>query len=161
ITEHRRLEDQLRQAQKMEAVGQLAGGVAHDFNNLLMVIGAHIDRIREKLPPEDPLSADAVEVHNAVQRASSLTSQLLAFSRKQLLQPRVLDISSVLNGVARMLARLLSETIKLKIEIEPGLSRVKVDQSQIEQAIVNLAVNARDAMPEGGTLLIQVQSVEF
>src|SRR5262249_16554218 len=105
ITEHKRLEEQLRQAQKMEAVGQLAGGVAHDFNNLLMVIGAHVDRIRDGLTPEHALYADAVEVHGAVQRAASLTSQLLAFSRKQILQPRVLDISSVLNGVARMLAR--------------------------------------------------------
>ncbi|MFY9561590.1 MAG: ATP-binding protein [Terriglobales bacterium] len=161
ITEHKRLEDQLRQAQKMEAVGQLAGGVAHDFNNLLMVIEAHIDRIRDRLLPNDPLYADAVEVHNAVNRAASLTSQLLAFSRKQLLQPRVLDISSVLSGVARMLARVLAENIELKIEIEPGLARVKVDQSQIEQAILNLAVNARDAMPEGGTLTIQAQSIHF
>jgi signal transduction histidine kinase/CheY-like chemotaxis protein len=161
ITEYKRLEEQLRQAQKMEAVGQLAGGVAHDFNNLLMVIEAHIDRIRDGLLPDDPLSADAVEVHNAIQRAASLTSQLLAFSRKQLLQPKVLDISSVLNGVARMLARLLAENIELKIEIEPGLARVKVDQSQLEQALFNLAVNARDAMPEGGTLTIQAQSTQF
>jgi PAS domain S-box-containing protein len=161
ITEYKRLEEQLRQAQKMEAIGQLAGGVAHDFNNLLMVIEAHIDRIRERLLPDDALYADAVEVHSAVNRAASLTSQLLAFSRKQLLQPRVLDVSSVLNGVSRMLARLLAENIELKIEIEKDLARVKVDQSQLEQAILNLAVNARDAMPAGGTLSIHAKSVRF
>jgi len=161
ITEYKRLEEQLRQAQKMEAVGQLAGGVAHDFNNLLMVIEAHIDRIRDRLTPTDAMYADAVEIHNAVNRAASLTSQLLAFSRKQLLQPRVLDITAVLRGVTRMLARLLTENIKLKIEIERGLARVKVDQSQLEQALVNLAVNARDAMPNGGKLTIQAGSTHF
>jgi PAS domain S-box-containing protein len=161
ITEHRRMEDRLRQAQKMEAVGQLAGGVAHDFNNLLMVMGAHIDRIRDRLLPSDPLSADASEVHNAVQRAAALTSQLLAFSRKQFLQPRVLDVSEVLNGVSRMLVRLLPATIELKIKSENQLARVKVDQGQLEQALLNLALNARDAMPEGGTLTIQAQSIEF
>jgi len=161
ITEYKRLEDQLRQAQKMEAVGQLAGGVAHDFNNLLMVMEAHIDRIRDRLTPDDALYADAVEVHNAVHRASMLTSQLLAFSRKQLLQPRVLDVSSVLNSVAKMLARLLPENIELKIVIQPELARVKVDQSQLEQALVNLAVNARDAMPDGGTLTIEAGSTQF
>jgi len=161
ISEYKRLEEQLRQAQKMEAVGQLAGGIAHDFNNLLMVIEAHIDRIRDRLKPSEGLYADAVEVHNAVNRAASLTNQLLAFSRKQLLQPRVLDVSAVLNDVARMLARLLAENIELKIEIEPGLARVKVDQSQLEQVLVNLAVNARDAMPNGGRLTIQAASVQF
>jgi PAS domain S-box-containing protein len=161
ITEYKRLEDQLRQAQKMEAVGQLAGGVAHDFNNLLMVIQAHVDRIRGRLSPSDSSYADAVEIHNAAMRATSLTSQLLAFSRKQLLQPRVLDLASILNDVGRMLARLLAANIVLKIETEPGLARVKVDQSQLEQAILNLAVNARDAMPEGGTLTIQAQNAHF
>ena len=161
ITEHRRMEDRLRQAQKMEAVGQLAGGVAHDFNNLLMVMGAHIDRIRDRLLPDDPLSADASEVHHAVQRAAALTSQLLAFSRKQFLQPRVLDVSEVLNGVARMLARLLPENIELKIESESDLAKVKVDQSQLEQALLNLALNARDAMPGGGTLTIRAASIQF
>jgi PAS domain S-box-containing protein len=161
ITEYKRLEDQLRQAQKMEAVGQLAGGVAHDFNNLLMVMGAHIDRIRDRLLPHDPLFADAAEIHTAVQRAAALTSQLLAFSRKQFLQPRVLDLSSVLNGVARMLARVLGESITLKIEIEGDLARVKVDQGQLEQALLNLALNARDAMLDGGTLTIQAKSIQF
>lgn len=161
ITEHKRLEDQLRQAQKMEAVGQLAGGVAHDFNNLLMVIEAHNDRIRDTLAPGDPSYADAVEIHNAVTRAASLTSQLLAFSRKQLLQPKVLDLTSVLTGVGKMLARLLSESIELKIESDPALAKVKIDRSQIEQAILNLAVNARDAMPNGGTLTIHAQNIHF
>src|SRR5882757_7255946 len=161
ITEHRRMEDRLRQAQKMEAVGQLAGGVAHDFNNLLMVMGAHIDRIRERLLADDPLRADATEVHNAVQRAAALTSQLLAFSRKQFLQPRVLDVAAVLSGVATMLARLLPENITLHIEAEDGLARVKVDQGQVEQALLNLAVNARDAMPGGGTLTMQAKNVQF
>ena len=161
ITENRRMEDRLRQAQKMEAVGQLAGGVAHDFNNLLMVMGAHIDRIRDRLLPDDPLGADAAEVHNAVQRAAALTSQLLAFSRKQFLQPRVIDVSSVLTGVARMLARVLPENIELKINSEDNLARVKVDQGQLEQALLNLALNARDAMPDGGKLTIQAASVRF
>ena len=161
ITEHKRLEEQLRQAQKMEAIGQLAGGVAHDFNNLLMVMGAHIDRIRDRLRPDDPLSADATEVQSAVRRAAALTSQLLAFSRKQLLQPKVLDVSSVLDGVARMLGRLLAESIELKIEVENNLSRVKVDQGQLEQALLNLALNARDAMPAGGKLTIQAKSIHF
>lgn len=161
ITEHRRMEEKLRQAQKMEAVGQLAGGVAHDFNNLLMVMGAHIDRIRDRLLPDDPLGADAAEVHNAIQRAAALTSQLLAFSRKQFLQPRVLDVSTVLSGVAKMLARLLPANIELKIGSEDNLARVKVDQGQLEQALVNLAVNARDAMPNGGTLSIQAQGIQF
>ena len=161
ITEHRRMEERLRQAQKMEAVGQLAGGVAHDFNNLLMVMEAHIDRIRERLLPDDPLSADAIEVHNAVQRAAALTSQLLAFSRKQFLQPKVLDVSSVLAGVARMLQRLLPENIELKIDSQSDLAKVKVDQGQLEQALLNLALNARDAMSSGGTLCIRAEGVRF
>ncbi len=161
ITEPRRMEERLRQAQKMEAVGQLAGGVAHDSNNLLTVMGAHIDRIRDRLLPQDPLSADATEVHRAVQRAAALTSQLLAFSRKQFLQPRVLDVALVLNGVATMLGRLLPENIVLNIESENGLARVKVDQGQLEQALLNLALNARDAMPGGGTLTMQAKNIQF
>jgi PAS domain S-box-containing protein len=161
ITEHRRMEDRLRQAQKMEAVGQLAGGVAHDFNNLLMVMGAHTDRIRDRLLPDNPLWADASEIHNAVQRAAALTNQLLAFSRKQFLQPRVLDVASVLSGVATMLARLLPENIELRIASENGLARVKVDQGQLEQALLNLALNARDAMPGGGTLTIEARNIQF
>lgn len=161
ITEYKRLEDQLRQAQKMEAIGQLAGGIAHDFNNLLMIIEAHIDRIRERLAPTDSLYADAGEVHDAAVRAAALTRQLLAFSRKQLLQPRALDLTPVLNELGKMLTRVLAENIELRIDLQPGLATVKVDQSQLEQAILNLAVNARDAMPQGGTLTIQGQNVHF
>jgi len=161
ITEYKRLEDQLRQAQKMEAVGQLAGGVAHDFNNLLMVIQAHADRIFGQLPKTDPSYADAVEIHNATTRAASLTRQLLAFSRKQILQPKVLDLGAVLTEVGRMLERLMGATITLCLDIQPGLGRIKVDRSKLEQAILNLAVNARDAMPAGGTLAIQAQNVHF
>jgi PAS domain S-box-containing protein len=161
ITEYKRLEDQLRQAQKMEAVGQLAGGVAHDFNNLLMVIQAHADRILGQLPQTDSSYADAVEIHNATTRAASLTSQLLAFSRKQILQPKVLDLGAVLTEVGKMLERLLGATITLQLEIQPGIGKIKVDRSQLEQAILNLAVNARDAMPAGGTLAIQARNVHF
>jgi PAS domain S-box-containing protein len=161
ITEYKRLEDQLRQAQKMEAVGQLAGGVAHDFNNLLMVIQAHADRILGQLPQTDSSYADAVEIHNATTRAASLTSQLLAFSRKQILQPKVLDLGAVLTEVGKMLERLLGATITMRLEIHPEIGKIKVDRSQLEQAILNLAVNARDAMPAGGTLAIQARNVHF
>ena len=161
ITEYKRLEDQLRQAQKMEAVGQLAGGVAHDFNNLLMVIQAHADRILGQLPQTNSCYADAVEIHNATTRAASLTSQLLAFSRKQILQPKVLDLGAVLTEVGKMLERLLGATITLRLEIHPEIGKIKVDRSQLEQAILNLAVNARDAMPAGGTLAIQARNVHF
>ena len=161
ITEYKRLEDQLRQAQKMEAVGQLAGGVAHDFNNLLMVIQAHADRILGLLPQADSCYPDAVEIHNATTRAASLTRQLLAFSRKQILQPEVMDLGAVLTEIAKMLDRLLGTAITLRLQIEPGLGKIKVDRSQLEQAILNLSVNARDAMPDGGTLTIQAQNVHF
>ena len=161
ITEHKRLEDQLRQAQKMEAVGQLAGGVAHDFNNLLMVIQAHVDRMRGQLAQTDPCYPDAVEIHNATIRAAALTSQLLAFSRKQILQPRVLELGAVLNEVGKMLERLITANITLRVEVEPELGRVKADRGQLEQTILNLAVNGRDAMPDGGTLSIRARNVHF
>jgi two-component system, cell cycle sensor histidine kinase and response regulator CckA len=161
ITGHKRLEEQLRQAQKMEAVGQLAGGIAHDFNNLLMIIQAHADRIRGQLAQTDPCYADAVEIHDAMIRAASLTSHLLAFSRKQILQPKVLELRPVLNEVGEMLERLIGAKITLRFDTEPDLGRVKVDRGQLEQAILNLAVNARDAMPDGGTLSIRAKNVQF
>jgi PAS domain S-box-containing protein len=159
ITEHKRLEEQFRQAQKMEAVGQLAGGVAHDFNNLLMLIQAHNERIQSRVSPGDAGYADALEIQKAVSRAAALTGQLLAFSRKQLLQLKVMDLEPVLAEVGRMLSRLLEENIQLRIETDEDLATVKIDQGQIEQALLNLAVNARDAMPMGGTLTLSAHNV--
>jgi PAS domain S-box-containing protein len=152
ITERKRLEEELRQSQKMEAVGQLAGGVAHDFNNLLMIIEAHAERLRGRLASADAAHQDAVEISSAVERAAALTRQLLAFSRKQVLQPKLLELNSVLVGVARMLDRVLERKIALAVTTAPALGRVKADPVQLEQVILNLAVNARDAMPNGGTL---------
>src|SRR5271155_756593 len=144
ITEHKRLEEQLRHSQKLEAVGQLAGGVAHDFNNLLMVIQAHNERLRARLAASDPAShKDAVEIERAVSRATALTQQLLAFSRRQVLQLKALDLNTVLTEVAKMLDRLIPASIDLQIEPAAKLNRVKADPGQIEQVILNLAVNAR------------------
>jgi PAS domain S-box-containing protein len=160
ITEHKRLEEQLHHSQKLEAVGQLAGGVAHDFNNLLMVIQAHNERLRGRLAPNDPAHKDAVEIERAVVRATALTQQLLAFSRRQILQLKALDLNVVLGDVAKMLERLIPASIDLNIS--PAASnRVKADPGQIEQVILNLAVNARDAMPQGGRLTIGTKSVEL
>jgi PAS domain S-box-containing protein len=161
ITERKRLEDQLRHSQKMEAVGQLAGGVAHDFNNLLMLIQAHNENLRDRLADSDPARRDALEIENAVTRAASLTNQLLAFSRKQVLRPKVLDLNMVLAEVAKMLDRLIGKDIELQVVPASSLSRVKADPSQIEQVILNLAVNSRDAMPNGGRLTIETRDVEL
>jgi two-component system cell cycle sensor histidine kinase/response regulator CckA len=161
ITERKRLEDQLRHSQKMEAVGQLAGGVAHDFNNLLMLIQAHNENLRDRLAESDPARRDALEIENAVTRAASLTNQLLAFSRKQVLRPKVLDLNVVLDEVAKMLDRLIGKDIELRVVDAPSLGRVRADPSQIEQVILNLAVNSRDAMPNGGTLTIETRDVEL
>ena len=161
ITERKRLEDQLRHSQKMEAVGQLAGGVAHDFNNLLMLIQAHNENLRDRLAESDPARRDALEIENAVTRAASLTNQLLAFSRKQVLRPKVLDLNMVLDEVSKMLERLIGKDIELRVVHGSSLGRVKADPSQIEQVILNLAVNSRDAMPDGGTLTIETRDVEL
>jgi PAS domain S-box-containing protein len=162
ITEHKRLEEQLRHSQKLEAVGQLAGGVAHDFNNLLMVIQAHNERLRARLAASDPAShKDAVEIERAVSRATALTQQLLAFSRRQVLQLKALDLNTVLTEVAKMLDRLIPANIELKIQPAAACSRVKADPGQMEQVILNLAVNARDAMPQGGRLTIGTRNVEL
>jgi PAS domain S-box-containing protein len=161
ITEHKRLEDQLRHSQKMEAVGQLAGGVAHDFNNLLMLIQAHNEHLRDRLGPDHPARKDALEIENAVTRAASLTGQLLAFSRKQVLRPKVLDLNLVLADVAKMLHRLIGKDIEVRVVPAPSLGRVKADPSQMEQVILNLAVNSRDAMPQGGRLTIETSDVEL
>jgi PAS domain S-box-containing protein len=161
ITEQRELETQLRQAQRLEVVGQLAGGIAHDFNNLLTAIRGYSELVRHNLGPKDRNRADLDQVVLASDRAVELTRQLLAFSRRQVLQPRIVDPGELVAGVAPMLRRLLGEHIELVTYAGPDLGRVKVDPSQFEQIIVNLAVNARDAMPEGGKLRIETTNVKL
>ncbi len=161
VTEHKRLEDQLRHSQKMEAVGLLAGGVAHDFNNLLMLIQGHSDRLRSCLAAEDPAFKEAEGIEQAVVRAAGLTRRLLAFSRKQVLQPQVLDLNELLSELGKMLDRLLGTDIRLCVVSSPDLWTVKADAGQIEQAVMNLAVNARDAMPQGGDLRVETRNIEI
>ena len=161
VTEHKQLEQQLIQAQKMEAVGRLAGGVAHDFNNLLTIINGYAQLLIEPISPQDPRRGHLKEILMAGERAASLTRQLLAFSRRQVLEPRVLNLNSVLADVAKMLRRLIGEDVELVSTLKPDLGRVKVDPGQIEQVIMNLAVNARDAMPQGGKLFIETSNVEI
>jgi two-component system, cell cycle sensor histidine kinase and response regulator CckA len=154
ITERKELERQFRQAQRMEAVGRLAGGVAHDFNNLLTVITGYSDLVSSRLHPGDPLREDISEIRAAADRAAALTRQLLAFSRKQVLSPRVVDLNATVENMLKMLERLIGEDVALEVEAGEGIGRVRVDPAQVEQVIVNLAVNARDAMPRGGRLRI-------
>ena len=161
ITERRQLEDQLRQSQKMEAIGRLAGGVAHDFNNLLTVISGYGHMIMRDLPHDDPLRSCVEEVLKAASRATSLTNQLLAFSRRQVIQPKVLDLNSLVANMDRMLRRVIGEHIELETVLSPGLGSIKADAGQLEQVIMNLAVNARDAMSEGGKLSIRTSNVEI
>ncbi len=161
VTQQREMEQQLRQSQKMEAVGQLAGGVAHDFNNLLMVIRGYGELMLDRLEPNSVVRTQAEGIMQAAQRASSVTRQLLAFSRKQVLSPKVLDLNAVVGEVSKMLLRLIGEDIELETVKASRLWRVKADPGQIEQVIVNLAVNARDAMPKGGKLTIETRNVEL
>jgi PAS domain S-box-containing protein len=158
VTERLSLEEQYRQAQKMEAVGQLAGGVAHDFNNILTAISGYCSLITDALPADSPVQADLRQIDRAAERATSLTRQLLAFSRRQILEPRVLDLQEAIAAVTPMLKRLLGESIEIVVRARE-VGRIKADPGQIEQIILNLAVNARDAMPHGGTLLIEVANV--
>jgi two-component system cell cycle sensor histidine kinase/response regulator CckA len=155
----RRSEEELRQSQKMEAIGRLAGGIAHDFNNLLSIILSYSAMMMEALSPEDPLRADAEQIAIAGQRARDLTRQLLAFSRRQMLRPEVLDLGEVVRGVEPMLRRVLGEDIELTISLAQPTSLVKADPGQLQQIIMNLVVNARDAMPEGGQLWIETTDV--
>jgi hypothetical protein len=161
VTERRSLEAQLRHAQKMESVGRLAGGVAHDFNNMLSVILGYTGFALEAVRPGDPLHDDLKQVQSAAERAASLTRQLLAFSRKQVLSPEALDLNDVVRGLEDMLRRLLGEDVELELSLEEGLGSVKADRGQLEQAILNLAVNARDAMPQGGRLSIETADLEL
>ena len=154
----RQRDDQLRQAQKMEAVGRLSGGIAHDFNNLLGVIIGYSESLEHQLSADDPLRKSAEQIRKAGERAAALTHQLLAFSRQQVLQPKILDLNAVVVDMGVMLRRLIGVDIELTTRLDSQLGRVKADQSQIEQVIVNLAVNARDAMAEGGSLVIETSN---
>jgi PAS domain S-box-containing protein len=159
VTDRRRLEEQFRQAQKMEAFGQLAGGVAHDFNNLLTIINGYADLLIESLPPGIPAADLAAEIHKAGARAAGLTAQLLAFGRRAVLDPRVVDPNAVVADMGKLLRRLIGEDVELATALGKGVSRVRVDPGQFGQVLMNLAVNARDAMPTGGKLTIETQDV--
>ena len=158
---HRQIEDQFRQAQKMEAVGRLAGGVAHDFNNLLTVILSYSEFAIEDLKTGDPLRDDMIQIKQAAVRASALTRQLLAFSRQQVLQPRVVELDQILVEMSVMLRRLLGEDVELRLSTAPDLGRINADRGQLEQVVMNLAVNARDAMLDGGTLSIDTADLHL
>ncbi len=161
VTERVQLEQQLRQAQKMEAVGRLAGGIAHDFNNILTAITGYADLLLEDLGATDPRRQDADEIHKAADRAAGLTRQLLAFSRQQVLQPTVLEVNKLVSDLEKMLRRLLGEDVALTTQLAPTTGRVKADPGQLEQVIMNLAVNARDAMPNGGKLTLETGNVDL
>jgi len=156
----RHRDEQLRQSQKMEAVGRLSGGIAHDFNNLLGVIIGYSESIEYRLTPNDPLRKSAEEIRKAGERAASLTNQLLAFSRQQVLQPQILDLNLLVSDMGKMLRRLIGMHIELSTDLAADLGKVKAEKSQIEQVIVNLAVNARDAMPESGKLRIETSNLD-
>jgi len=161
ISERRRLEEQLRQSQKMDAIGRLSGGVAHDFNNLLGVIIGYAEILQERIPETDVMRAPVDQIIKAGSRASSLTKQLLAFSRQQVLEPKILVLNAVVSDTEKMLRRLIGEDIELRTTLESDLGKIRADQGQIEQVIMNLVVNARDAMPEGGKLTIQTRNFEI
>ncbi|NOX90245.1 MAG: PAS domain S-box protein [Calditrichaeota bacterium] len=161
ITEQKLLEDELKHAQKMEAIGRLAGGVAHDFNNLLTVINGYSDLILNRIKPTDPIIKEISQIKKAGERASALTNQLLAFSRRQVVLPKIVDLNQIVANTEKMLRRLIGEDIELKTELQQGLGMVKIDPVQIDQIIMNLAVNARDAMPQGGCLIIRTSNVEI
>ena len=160
-TERNHLENQLSQIQKLDSVGRFAGGIAHDFNNLLTIINGYSELMINRLNANDPLHKNVQEIRQAGERASSLTRQLLTFSRRQVLQPKVIDLNTVVADMDKMLRRLIGEDIELRTVLSRSLGRVKVDPAQMEQTIMNLAVNARDAMPQGGTLIIETANVEL
>jgi two-component system cell cycle sensor histidine kinase/response regulator CckA len=161
ITDRRELEEQLRQSHKMEAVGRLAGGIAHDFNNLLTVIGGHSDLLLSDAHLDQGTRESIESIRGAGMRAAALTRQLLAFSRQSVLRPRVIDVNAVVSDTSRMLRRLIGEDVELRTDLEPHLRHVRVDPGQLDQVLMNLTVNARDAMPRGGTLTISTANVDL
>lgn len=161
LTDLKNLEKQIIQSQKMESIGRLAGGIAHDFNNLLSVINGYAQLTINALPEGDPICDDVKEIRSAGERAAALTSQLLAFSRKQVLQPAVVYPDALVQELTRMLGRLIGEDVKLQLKLEADDARIKIDPTQFEQVLINLAVNARDAMPQGGTLVVQSNEVDL
>ena len=161
VTKHKLMEAQLQQAQKMEAVGNLAGGIAHDFNNLLGVILGYGEMVLEKLSPDDPLRKPIEGIKKAGDHAAALTSQLLAFSRKQIVEPQIIDLNTSVEEVRWLLERLIGDGVHLVTNLRPGLAKVAADPHQVEQVLMNLCVNARDAMPEGGTLTIETRNIQL
>ena len=168
ITQRKRAEEalrdsegMLRQAQKMESIGTLAGGIAHDFNNLMTAVTGYSELVLRRMPEEEPLRSKVEEIRKAGERAASLTRQLLAFSRKQMLKPVVLNLNTVITGIGKMLPRLIGEDIELRFDLNASLGQVNADPGQIEQVLMNLVVNARDAMPAGGLLTVKTENVEF
>jgi PAS domain S-box-containing protein len=161
VSERKKLEEQLRQLQKMEALGRLAGGIAHDFNNLLAVITGYSELLSDSLQSEDGMHKKVDEIRKATARAVSLTHQLLAFSRKQVLEPRVLDVNGSIADLSELLRRVIGEDIELVMQLDPGVGQVKADPSQLEQVLMNLVVNARDAMPRGGKLTLETANIEL
>ncbi|MCX7825484.1 MAG: ATP-binding protein, partial [Verrucomicrobiae bacterium] len=155
ITRRKQLEEELRQSQKMEAIGRLAGGIAHDFNNMMMAILGYSEMLLEQLPKESPYHKEVEEIFQAGERAADLTRELLAFSRRQILQPKVINLNEVVLAVSKMLRRLISENIELVVQTAEDLGSIKTDPGQFGQVVMNLALNARDAMPGGGRLVIQ------
>jgi len=161
ISDRVKLEDQLRQAQKMEAVGRLAGGIAHDFNNLLTAIRGNAELMSHRVKKDPAMAAEVDEILHASDRAASLTRQLLAFSRKQILQPVKLDINEIVGSVARMARRLIGTDVQLKLQLAKSVASVLADPAQIEQVLLNLIVNARDAMPNGGMITVQTANAHL
>ena len=160
ITERRALEERLRQSQKLEAIGRLAGGVAHDFNNILMSIMGSADLMMMDFKPGDPAIGEATEIKESVRRGAALTRQLLAFSRRQATSPRLFELNEILGGMDTMLRRLMGPEIEFEVVRSPEPAKVRADPAQIEQVVLNLVVNARDAMPEGGRLTVKVEEID-